>query len=300
MTDLERRYRWLLKAYPRSYREYRADEILEIVLAGADEKQRRPSVRESWALVVGGLRARTGVDRLDARAARSSTLRLCTLALLIYGLTRWTETPISWLAALSSEHPYPILPWHVVMPTTLAIAILMTAWGRYRSAFGAMVVAVLTSLWEVKPWSSPGRAEYFWYGSDTLVWSLLLPLLALLPLLRAPRRAVTRPWIWPLLGVLAVAASTPNPINGWSDAPTMSLYAFALLAVVAAPIDARMPAVAFTLLLVPALTRATFHVLIVGKAPVLSISGTPLLILVGLMAATLAAGMIAGRRQARV
>jgi hypothetical protein len=300
VTDLERRYRWLLKAYPRSYREYRADEILEIVLAGADEGQRRPSLRESWALVIGGLRARTGVDRLDAQAARYSTLRLCTLALLVYGVMRWAEGPIYWVSVLSSEYAYHIPPWVVVELAMLVIAVLTTAWGRYRPALGATTLAVLTALWGMKPWASASRAEELWYMSDKLLWSLLLPLLTLLPLLRSPRRAVSRPWIWPLLGALAVAALTPNPINDWSDAPTMSLYAFAVLAIVAAPIDARMPIVAFTLLLIPALTRATYHVLFIGKAPVMSISGTPLLILAGLMAATLAASTIASRRQAHL
>ncbi|MFC6019705.1 hypothetical protein ACFP2T_26295 [Plantactinospora solaniradicis] len=300
MTDLERHYRWLLKAYPRSYREYRADEILEIVLAPADEGHRRPSLRESWALVIGGLRARTGADRLDAQAARHSTLRLCTLALLIYGVTRWAEQPIYWVSVLSSEYAYHIPPWVVVVLTMLAIAVLTTAWGRYKLALGAMVLAVLTSLWGVRPWASTSRAEELWYMSDILLWSLLLPLLTLLPLLRAPRRAVTKPWIWLLLGALAVAALTPNPINDWSGVPTMSLYAFAVLAIIAAPIDARVPIVAFTLLLIPALTRATYHVLCIGNAPVMSISGTPLLILTGLMAATLAASTIASRRQARM
>lgn len=64
MNDLERRYRWLLNIYPRPYREYRLDEMLETLLATADEHQRRPSLREAASLVVGGLRARTGADRL--------------------------------------------------------------------------------------------------------------------------------------------------------------------------------------------------------------------------------------------
>ena len=77
MTELERRYRWLLRAYPRAYRQYRADEMLETVLATAEDEQRRPNPREAAALVIGGLRARTGVDRLGSRAAMGhSALRL--------------------------------------------------------------------------------------------------------------------------------------------------------------------------------------------------------------------------------
>ncbi|HTF09792.1 MAG TPA: hypothetical protein VK659_16610 [Asanoa sp.] len=84
MSELERRYRWLLRAYPRSYREYRADEILEILLA---EQPRRLSMRESWALVLGGLRERAGANHLDAGGLRRSSLRLAALALLILDFT---------------------------------------------------------------------------------------------------------------------------------------------------------------------------------------------------------------------
>ncbi|BCJ61690.1 hypothetical protein Jiend_51120 [Micromonospora endophytica] len=36
MTGLERRYRWLLRAYPRAYRQYRADEMLETLLVAGE------------------------------------------------------------------------------------------------------------------------------------------------------------------------------------------------------------------------------------------------------------------------
>lgn len=297
MTELERRYRWLLKAYPRPYREYRADEILEIVLARADDEQRRPSLRESWALAVGGLRARTGVDRLDAQALRRSMLRLSTLALLIYGLTRWATYPISApVALLSSEDTYYVQPWTLVVPTMLAIAVLTAAWGHYKLAFGAVILAVLTHHWEANQFVPHWSADSLWYMTDSRFWSLLLPMLTLLSLFRAPRRAVTRPWVWPLFGALTVAALTPNPINNWSDTPTMSLYAFAVLAIIAAPIDARMPIVAFALLLVPALARTTYHL----RFFAINTSVTAILILAVLMATTLATGMIASRRQARM
>ncbi|MGC4815188.1 hypothetical protein ACLQ29_32150 [Micromonospora sp. DT228] len=308
MNNLERRYRWLLKAYPRPYREYRTDEILEIVLAGVDEQQPRPSLRESWALVVGGLRARTGVDRLDAQALRHSALRLSALALLIYGITRWAGFPISALVSYIQFGTWPndggspiIAPWLLVGPMPAAIALFAAAGGAYRPAFVMSVLTVVVQCWPIILRTPDWSAESFSYMWNSQYWPALLTSLALLPLLRAPRTPVKRPWVWPLLGVLAVVTLTANPLNGWLDAPTMSLYAFAVLAVIAAPIDARMPIVAFALLLVPALARIVYNALFFESAARnFHISATTILILVVLMAATLTAATIASRRQARL
>jgi hypothetical protein len=252
VTELERRYRWLLKAYPRPYREYRTDEILEIVLAGANEQQQRPSLRESWALAAGGLRARN--------------LSIASLP---------------------------------------AIALVAAAWSRYRPAFGVAVLAVAAQHWQASRTGFPSAAvwsvESLQSNNGPEFWSALLACLALLPLLRACRTPVRTPWVWPILGALAVLTSTPNPLNGWSDAPTMSLYVFAALAIIAAPIDARMPIIAFALLLTPALVSINYHLSYREYlARDLRWEATSLFILSAFMAATLAAGMVTSRRQARI
>ena len=56
--DLERHYRRLLLAYPRDYREHRAEEMLTTLLDGASPGQRRPTRGEAAHLVLGGLRQR--------------------------------------------------------------------------------------------------------------------------------------------------------------------------------------------------------------------------------------------------
>ncbi|MEU5942506.1 hypothetical protein ABZ807_25770 [Micromonospora sp. NPDC047548] len=302
MTELERRYRWLLRAYPRAYQQYRADEMLETLLATADDERRRPSLREAAALVVGGLRARTGVDRLGSRSALGySALRLSALSLLVYGMTLWAGSPISFLVTMLSEGPYKPDTWwymHIAIPALLTIALFAAAWGSYRLAFAATILTVAAQLWSANPslWSV--------YSLQSAIvpkfWPALLASLALLGLLRAPRTPVTRPWAWPVLGALAVVALTPSPINGWSDAPLMSLYAFAALAVITAPIDARMPIVASVLLLAPALAQATFELYFKQAGWELETSITTILILTAVMVITLAAGTIAGRRQARM
>jgi hypothetical protein len=55
---LERRYRRLLRFYPAGYRAERGDEMVDTLLELSPAGRARPTVRESWSLVAGGLRAR--------------------------------------------------------------------------------------------------------------------------------------------------------------------------------------------------------------------------------------------------
>jgi hypothetical protein len=54
---LERRYRWLLRAYPPGYRDAHGDEIIGTLLEAAPAR-RFPWGREAAGLLLGGLRAR--------------------------------------------------------------------------------------------------------------------------------------------------------------------------------------------------------------------------------------------------
>jgi hypothetical protein len=58
VTPLERHSRWLLRAYPGWYRRERAGEMLDTLLAASPPGRRWPSVRDTSALVIGGLRVR--------------------------------------------------------------------------------------------------------------------------------------------------------------------------------------------------------------------------------------------------
>ena len=58
MTGLERRCRWLLRAYPAWYRRDRGGEMLGTLLAASPPGARWPSFRDARALVTGGLRVR--------------------------------------------------------------------------------------------------------------------------------------------------------------------------------------------------------------------------------------------------
>ncbi len=58
MTPLERHCGWLLRAYPAWYRRQRAGEMLGTLLEASPPGRKWPSVRDTRALAIGGLRVR--------------------------------------------------------------------------------------------------------------------------------------------------------------------------------------------------------------------------------------------------
>ena len=73
MTDLERRYRLLLLAFPRRYRDRRGDEMVGTIMDSARPGQRWPHLADAADLVNAGLSART---RLSAESGLGSVLGL--------------------------------------------------------------------------------------------------------------------------------------------------------------------------------------------------------------------------------
>ncbi|MFD2764019.1 hypothetical protein [Micromonospora eburnea] len=89
--SLTRYYRWLLLAYPRAYRRERGEEILGLLLDTAPAGRTRPTVREAFDLVRGGLRCRLG------RPASTSVGAWAVLTALICGLfTASLAARIAW------------------------------------------------------------------------------------------------------------------------------------------------------------------------------------------------------------
>ena len=62
-ADLERRYRRLLACYPRAFRGEHEQEILAVLMAGADEGQQRPRLGEAANLIEHALWMRLGPSR---------------------------------------------------------------------------------------------------------------------------------------------------------------------------------------------------------------------------------------------
>jgi hypothetical protein len=62
-ADLERRYRRLLAGYPAAFRREHDQEILAVLMAGADEEQERPRLGEAANLIKHALWMRLGLSR---------------------------------------------------------------------------------------------------------------------------------------------------------------------------------------------------------------------------------------------
>ncbi len=76
MTRLERRCRFLLRAYPSGYREERGEEIIGTLLEATPDGRSWPRFRDIRALIVAGLRARAAQSR---RLSTATNMRLAVL-----------------------------------------------------------------------------------------------------------------------------------------------------------------------------------------------------------------------------
>ncbi|GII86404.1 hypothetical protein Ssi03_43940 [Sphaerisporangium siamense] len=204
MTPLERRYRWLLRAYPPGHRAGHGDEMIATLLA-ADAGRRVPSSREALALVAGGLRARA----LDA--GRVPCLR------------DGTHLGVTALAAMNVGVLLPYAGSVPVWTALAAAALLAVTRGRIRTALllvalvGAKVVAVVLG----RPWLDetllPVFPDAWWrlpalYSTGGPVAPVAAYALAFLGLLALAARRVpvrTRTWRWWLVAPL-VAGADPS------------------------------------------------------------------------------------------
>jgi hypothetical protein len=86
MTDhssLERRYRRWLALYPKSFRADREDEMVAVLIQGADPDQTRPRAREAVNLATHGLRRRARGGRLPGDWERAHANVMFQLRIII-------------------------------------------------------------------------------------------------------------------------------------------------------------------------------------------------------------------------
>jgi hypothetical protein len=180
MTALERRCRWLLRAYPPWYQRERGDEMLGTLMEASPPGRRRPSLRDARALIMGGLRVRAGQDQ---RLTTAAGLRLAVLlgaALALLGLAAGSLSNV-------------ILAWsHFFPPASGA--------GR-EAAFGLLTLAVVSGAWFApRPVAAvlalAAAAGYLLFWGDRVMAIRPAGLLVTVAILVFGRERLPRSWLW--------------------------------------------------------------------------------------------------------
>lgn len=240
-TDvLARRYRALLRAYPKAWREQRGDELLGTLLDAAEPGRRRPSARESASVVVQGLRERLGLRRRRSPGAVwSEGLRIG--ALLVLG-----EAFAEVLVLLYENTDLPAVAWYAAAVPVGGAAIAALVMGR------TVVAAVLTGVWAVLP---AGHGELPW----TVMTAVLV--LTVLSLVDRGRRRISAVWLGVVPVTVALWFGFHLLTGGFFQPAGALVYPFALLLAVTAGVlvDPRLP-VAVACLSVVVMLESTLHV----------------------------------------
>ncbi|MFI9557108.1 hypothetical protein [Nonomuraea endophytica] len=188
---LERRYRKLLLAYPRPYRQAHGDELLDVLMESTDADRTVPPPREAAGLVAGGIRTRVihlaggsvWRDGLHLGVTAVAVANLAALVPYAAAIPLWTA-----LSALSVLAVLRGWVW-VAIPLTVAVGVKAVA------ISGGWQVAELTQV-PVYPGLLTGRALFSDSAPVTVTVAyglVVVGLLALAPRGRAPR---VRSWWW--------------------------------------------------------------------------------------------------------
>ena len=172
MTDLERGYRRVLMCYPKAFRQESGPEILEVLLASAEEGQQRIGLAESAALIRGGIRMRMRLTSHPPRAVRSAVRLMCLGALAeAAAVVTLAVTAGRVQAAFTRQPGVTAAQWHQV-------AGLLTV----KEVTGAVAVAV----WLLLAWAIGHQRDVARFG-----FSAFFALITLTMLIALARHAVT-------------------------------------------------------------------------------------------------------------
>lgn len=131
--DLERRYRRLLAWYPRAFRREHEEEILWVLMAGAEDGRRRSGLVESADLMRSAVRMhmRPGGPRTVLAATRlmylGALIELCTLVTIVATLGSLKA------AVLQRDPGYTAAQWHAevqghIVPLEIGAVIAVGVW----------------------------------------------------------------------------------------------------------------------------------------------------------------------------
>ena len=171
MASLERGYRRVLMSYPKAFRQESGQEILGVLLATAEEGQRRIGLAESAALIRGGLRMRLRLTARPPSAVRGAVRLMCLGALVeAAAVVTIVVTAGRVQAAIAREPAVTAAQWHQVVG-------LLTM----REVSGGVAVAV----WLFLAWAIGHRRDVARFG-----FSAFFALLTMLMLIALAQHAV--------------------------------------------------------------------------------------------------------------
>lgn len=283
MSTLERRYRRLLACYPRDHRERNGEEMVGVLLAGADDR-RRPGWRETADLLWGAVRMHLrrvvaldgGIDPRDVLAIVSLLAPVAMLAAATYELHElgiwarngWGSNSWTW-----------VVPSAELWPLWLAVAVLALVGLRRTAAVGAwlgtagFVLSTFVALHDA--------SNIRWWTGEDSGWVLLGAVTAI-ALTWSPgpargRELVGRWAVAIMVGAVVVTLSIGYFTGLSGDFPydraivqSVVLAPFAIGAVVAAGPRSRVGRRAAVLLLLPAMTLVPAALYMMGYLPEMS------------------------------
>lgn len=231
-AGLEARYRHLLGWFPADHRAVHGEEMLGVLMAGADDDRDKPGLRETADLLLGAARIRLRPGRAlsdrdgwrDALAMFSvagpvlilATVCLDYLVYLVTSLLQGTPTSnsIGWarptlgMSALSTYFGQAsAIPWLVLSGQGLVVLLVLL--GLRRSAAAATALYLAAIIYVQRPFTGLGIVT----GPVLLrgLFLLVLPVAQIVALLASPGprrgRELLRGRHWALLAVAAVAAA---------------------------------------------------------------------------------------------
>lgn len=141
---VERRARWLLRAYPAAYRADRGEEIIGTLLEAVPPGQDWPPPREAVALAAAGLRARRAANLRQGLAASLRQVAVVGAAVYLVQLPALGVGAIVWSARRGQ---LPLLFWNYewlfYVLGVLALVILAAGWSGRRTLVAAGAAAAV-------------------------------------------------------------------------------------------------------------------------------------------------------------
>jgi hypothetical protein len=219
VTPLERRSRWLLRAYPADYRRERGDEMIGTLLETTPDGRAWPRPRDVRALAMGSFRVRAAQNR---RLSTTANLRIAVMAGLSFYLVLIAADCLgTWVI-----DPGPLrYEWRILALGLLILAAALPAWLAPRTIAAVSALATAVPIYLLGMDQEP-----FWVSISLLVCVAAIVLLV-------PRRArPPRTWLL-LIGGIAVAVLASAYTSVWQLAPVLALCVISVAWVV---IDARL------------------------------------------------------------